>query len=401
MGRARWPYGLVAVLVAGGLCACEGHIAGAGGGDGPGAHDQDASPGADGPPGDARPADDGGPGDGGPGDGAAGDAGELPPLSHQTFLIGYNEAWFGGNFGTDYSTAFDLDYEKKVFDGIVAAGGHLVRLFVFQMPQGITLGASPPLSQSVSADVLANVDATLTEARKRGLWVYLTILDACTIVKIVDPYHTWGLDILTNASGGRDAFNENALAPLLGVVDAHQEGIFGIDIINEIQAAMQNGVFADSWNDARAFLAAEAAFIKTNLPWVRVTATAGWPSDILQTGAQYDIANGLYTGLGLDFYDLHAYYDSGSYTGATAMCNRALLDGVPIYLGEFGQKTHSEDDTLQYNATAAFLNNSIGLCFKGAFAWRYDPAEAWLHYMRADWTPRPAVTAMQAFGGLP
>jgi hypothetical protein len=352
---------------------------------------------------DARPADaagDGGlAGDGGADAGA--DAAPLPPMVQQTFLIGYNEAWFGGNFGTDYTTNFDLEYVRKVFDGIKAAGGHLVRLWLYELPQGITLGASPPLSESVSEEMLANLGTVLAEARQRALWVYLTLLDANTIVKVVEPYRTWGVSILTNANGARDAFNLNVLTPTLQVVDAHRENIFGIDILNEVQAAHQNSVFANAWNDSRAFLAAEAAFIKSQIPWVKVTSSAGWPSDILQTGAQYDIANGLYSGIGLDFYDLHAYYDSGTYTGATNMCNRALLDGVPVYLGEFGQKSHTVDDTLQYNATAAFLNNSIGLCFKGAFAWRFDPAESWWSYLRADWSQRPAVTPMQAFGGLP
>jgi len=40
------------------------------------------------------------------------------------------------------------------------------------------------------------------------------------------------------------------------------------------------------------------------------------------------------------------------------MCSRAATDGVPVYLGEFGQSTHSVDDTIQYDATASFLNNA-------------------------------------------
>jgi hypothetical protein len=328
------------------------------------------------------------------------DAG-LPPMKTQTFLIGYSEAWFGANFGTDYTTSFDLSYVQQVFDGIVADGGHLVRLFLWEIPQGFSLAASPPYTQQVSSQFLANVDTVLTEARRRALWAYITLLDANTIYKITGAIHTWGVNLLNDTSGEQAAFNTNALGPLLGVLDAHQDNVFGVDIVNEIQACSQNGVFPDATNGPRAFLQAEAAFIKSKSPWVKVTSSAGWPSDILMKGAQYDIANGLYSGLGLDFYDLHAYDDSGSYSGATAMCNRAASDGVPIYLGEFGQSTQQTDDTIQYDATASFLNNSRALCFKGAFAWRFDPQESYLAYVHSDFSPRPAVSIMQTFGALP
>jgi len=56
------------------------------------------------------------------------DGSVLPPMKTQAFLIGYNEAWFGSAFGTDYTTAFDLPAVRKTLDGIVAGGGHLVRL---------------------------------------------------------------------------------------------------------------------------------------------------------------------------------------------------------------------------------------------------------------------------------
>ena len=330
------------------------------------------------------------------------DGGPLPPMKAQKFLVGYNEAWFGPNFGTDYTTNFDLAYVRKIFDGIAAGGGHLVRLFLWEVPQGFTLAASPPYTQAVSAPFLANVDTVLTEARKRALWVYLTLLDANTIYKIVPgAIRTWGINLLNNTSGERDAFNTNAVAPLLTVLDTHQDVMFAIDVINEIQAAAQNGLFPDATSGPRAFIGAEASFIKSKSSWLRVTSTAGWPSDFLQTGAQYDIANGLYSGLGLDFYDVHAYDDSGAYPGATAMCNRAAADGVPIYLGEFGQSSKQTDDTIQYDSTASFLNNSMGLCLKGAFGWRFDPQESYLAYVHSDFSPRPAVAIMQTFGALP
>ncbi len=334
-------------------------------------------------------------------DGGASEAASLPPMKSQAFLIGYNEAWFGSKFGTDLTSDFDLGYVQKVFDGVASSGGHLVRLWLWEAPQGITLGAAAPQTEALSPAFVANLDAVIAEARKRGLWIYVTLLDANTIAKDSGTLHTYGVDLLNDTGGETEAFNANAVAPVLAMLEAHRDNLFGIDVINEIEAAQQNGVFADATNGARAFIAREAAFIKSKAPWVRVTASAGWPSDLLRTGAQYDIANGLFSGLGLDFYDVHAYADSGSFSGATDMCNRAASDGLPVYLGEFGQSTHALDDTLQYKATGYFLNNARSLCLKGAFAWRYDAAESWWGFVRPDFSPRPAVAIMQTFGGLP
>jgi hypothetical protein len=329
------------------------------------------------------------------------DAAPLPPMKTQRFMIGYNEAWFGSSFGTDYTTGYDLAYVQKILDGISKGGGHVVRIWLWEVPQGITLGTTVPQTQSVSTAFVSNVEAVIWEARKRGLWIYLTLLDANTIAKITGSLHTYGVNLLNNTGGELDAFNDKALAPVLTMLDGHKDNLFGIDIINEIQAAYKNSVFPDATAGPRAFIAKEAAFIKSKLPWAKVTASAGWPDDFFKTGAQYDIANGFYSGLGLDFYDLHVYSDSGSFTGATALCSKVAADGVSVYLGEFGQSSHTIDDTLQYKATASFLNNAAALCFRGAFAWRYDASESWWDYIRADFTDRPAVAIMQTFGAAP
>jgi len=88
--------------------------------------------------------------------------------------------------------------------------------------------------------------------------------------------------------------------------------------------------------------------------------------------------------------------------GATAVCDRAAADGVPVILGEFGQ--HSDaviDDTLQSNVTATFLSTARSLCFAAAIAWRYDYGPSCWDFVREDGSFRPAVSIMQAYGALP
>src|SRR6266576_1443033 len=79
--------------------------------------------------------------------------------------------------------------------------------------------------------------------------------------------------------------------------------------------------------------------------WLPVTTSAGG------SFAAFEIA---VSGLGLDFYDLHAYADGGLYPGLTAPCN-SNPPRVPIILGEYGQKSHIFSDDLQFGTTFIFL----------------------------------------------
>lgn len=322
-------------------------------------------------------------------------AAPLPPMPHQSFLVGYNQAWFGMAYASDLTTSFDLAYVRQTLDGINKAGGHIVRLWLFEGMQGVTLGQFAPQSKSVSPAMLANVDTVLTEARARGLWVYVTALNANDMPQASGPTRDFYYNLVNDKYGEGAAFQTNVLAPMLAVLDKHQDVVWGLDLVNEIAAARQRAFWPDLVNDARSFIQRIATFVHSKSPWLKVTSSAGWD------GAQYDISGGFFSGLGLDFYDLHVYADSGTYDGASAVCTRAQQDGVPVILGELGQKTMSEDDALQQSATQTFLTNAKALCFKAGLPWRYDAAEATWNFVRKDGTFRPAVSVMQSFGSMP
>lgn len=57
----------------------------------------------------------------------------LPAMTRPAFLVGYNEAWFGKHYGTDLTTNYDRAVVEKTFDGIVKAGGRVVRLWLFEL----------------------------------------------------------------------------------------------------------------------------------------------------------------------------------------------------------------------------------------------------------------------------
>ena len=318
----------------------------------------------------------------------------LPPMEMPDFLVGYNEAWFGPWFGTGFTSDFDPAYARSILDGVKAGGGRVVRLFLFELGQGLVLAPSTPQTQGISPELLANLEYVLKEARQRGLWVYLTALES-NHMSNYPPLTGYYRNLLSNTGGEQDAFNANVLGPLLQVLDRNADNVFGLDLANEIDAAKSDGMFSGLPLDpvaARAWIQRTRDFIRTRSPWLKVTVTLGKGGT-----AQYDLASGFLSGLGLDFYDVHLYSDNGTYGGATALCDRAALDGVPLYLGEFGQKTQVWNDTLHYAAAANFLSGAKLGCFKGALAWRFDPYEETWAYQLPDGGLRSTVQVIQAF----
>jgi len=131
---------------------------------------------------------------------------------------------------------------------------------------------------------------------------------------------------------------------------------------------------------------------------VRVTASAGHHT------AVPDLLRGRYDGLGLDFYDVHVYDDDGRIPNAYWLWWHARRRGVPIVLGEYGQKTERRDDRIQVRATRGFLYRARAWGFAGALAWRLDddrtavnPSFPMHHTYWMDGRPRPAVREVRRF----
>jgi hypothetical protein len=338
-------------------------------------------------------------------------AGKLPGGTGVNFLVGFNEAWFGQpGFGPNYvnylssapawippipNTTFDPNFVKTMFDGIMKNGGtRIVRIWVFTALQGIVLDRSKtPQIQGLTADLIGNLQTVFDKARQSAadhkgiLKVYVTALNggdmqvSATNISGLRPYFQ---KLLTDTLE-RDAFKTKALLPLLNLLNANSDVIYAFDLINEIEAPLNSGYSSwTSWTAARAWIKSMTDYVKPNASWLPVTSSAGWGS------AVQEITLGLFSGLNLDFYDLHVYSDSGTYSGQTALCNKVSADKVPIILGEYGQKSHTYSDSIQSTATAGFINGAKSHCFSAALAWKYETNETWWEYLRPDGSFRPA-----------
>jgi hypothetical protein len=155
-------------------------------------------------------------------------------------------------------------------------------------------------------------------------------------------------------------------------MNKYKDLIYALDLMNEIDNAadfsnvppcnVPNASSSCPVKVAQDWITDMTLFVHQYSSWLPVTASAGG------TYATFFIASGVFSGLGLDFYDLHAYADWGLYPGLTTVCNTT----VPIILGEYGQKTHNFDDWLQFATTFIFLTTAKTHCFSAALAWKYE-----------------------------
>lgn len=315
-------------------------------------------------------------------------------LPQSKFDIGYNENWFGNDYLFSLIKTFDVHYVNKVFDDIKGAGGDFVRIYLFQVRQGILLNKYVPQTLGIDPKMVANIKTVLDSAKDRGLRVYFTLHDANAMPPPSDKAQAelrdYYFNLLHNKYGENDAFNNNVLVPLLNLFEQYKETIYGIDLANEMSAAIKHSYwsFFDQFYGPRRWMKTTKDFIKSKAPWVRVSCSAMGPAEV---------ADGLYTDLGFDFYDLHVYNDKGEIPYFYKICEMVRKTRVPIIVGEFGQLTQKVDDALQSKVTYNLLRNAKFSCFSGAIAWRFDAADTIWHYQRPDGSLRPAVEVIKKF----
>jgi len=316
---------------------------------------------------------------------------QKPSTKKANFEIGYNEAWFGNDYLYSMIKTFDINYVNKVFADIKSSGGDIVRMYLFQVRQGLVINQFAPQTAGIDPVMFANIKSMLDSARAHGLRVYFTLHDADAMpAPPQSELRDYYFNLIHNKFGEADAFNANVMTPLLNLLSQYQDTVYGIDLANELSAAIKNqywGLF-DQFDGPRRWLKSMRDFIRTQAPWIRVSCSA------MNTA---DVEGGLYSDLGLDFYDVHIYNDKGEIPYFYELCDIVHKTGIPIIVGEFGQLGQNVDDALQSSVTLNLLNNAKNQCFSGAIAWRFDPADVVYHYQRSDGTLRPAVDVIKAF----
>jgi hypothetical protein len=301
----------------------------------------------------------------------------LPPA----FSVGYNEAWIKNNYGNWLAydqlfaepSAFNSSLVNAMFSGMAAGNAKIVRIFLFPALQGIcieadTSGSCP--APGLAREFLRNLKKVFSLARKSNFKLYITALDANdAYVANSNNYpvlYTYYKNLFSNNGGATTAYENSVLGPVLRLMSLNQDVIYGFDLIDEIEAAINAGYFSDYWIGAQAWIRNMTAFVNSKSPWLPVTSTAGYGY------AVQEVTLGLFSGLGPNFYDVHIYSDSGTYSGQTALCSKTKSDKLQIVLGEYGQQSSTVSDSIQSTATTQFLYRAKSSCFSSALAWKYE-----------------------------
>jgi len=316
----------------------------------------------------------------------------------QELRVGYNQAWIEGSYGHDLTDRFDPGAWERILRRTRLGGGSVVRIWLLEgkAKEGVIWDGHRPMG--VEPALLSNLRALIARAEAERVQIYWALLDGNW------PEH-WakGIDserqfnVFNDRYGYGTEFRERVLAPILRVLSERPQVNYAFDMLNEVQGGVSAGFWPEGWRGAKRFMAATSAFVHAHAPALKVTASSGHHS------AAWDLLCGRFDGVGLDFYDVHAYSDTGKIRYGRFLARHARRRGLPIVLGEFGQKSKSRDPALQAQVVRKALANARRLGFAAALAWRLEDEQA--HDLRFSFydgdRARPALDVMRAAAGLP
>jgi len=316
------------------------------------------------------------------------------PCSAQT--LGYNLGWIEGKYGRDLTTAFDEADWRRVLRRTRVGGGAALRVWLFegQQKEGVVWSGHRP--DGLDPSFLRNTARVIELAREEQVQIYWTAFTANWAPNwergtIHSERH---YNLLNDRYGHGQRFREVVLAPLLDLLARNPDVTWGFDLMNEVQGSTRPWFWSDGWIGARKWIREWAAFVQGRCPGIQVTASSGHHT------ASVDILSGRFDGLGLDFLDVHVYSDRGTIPLGWWLARHARRQGIPLVVGEVGQKGDTNDPAFQARLLARFLDHARERGVAAVFPWRLEDAQrdgARFTFWEPDGEPRPAVDVMRAF----
>ncbi len=302
----------------------------------------------------------------------------LVPALSLAFNVGFNQAWLKNNYehqwtGADYSPS----ETRRILDLTSHAGGETLRLWLFEGQNSTSLIWKAEKVSGLHPDFLKNLEDFIKAARERNIKVYLTLFDGNLLRTLQNgPFRNRWWNILNNKFGARAAFQQNALNPLLEFLyrDDIRPWVFGLDVMNEIDAAVAGWEFEGGWKGANNFVCDFKNRIHSQRQSqlsIPVTASIGWPAiPFYSKGAQNLILDPNPHPSCVDFWDIHFYNNEGKIPNCEKIKQVSKKYKKKIYLGEFGQQSKQFSDSLQLLSTREFIKNAKACGLSGALAWR-------------------------------
>ena len=298
-------------------------------------------------------------------------------LNGSSFIKGANLPWIDGDFYNDlavnphypdWGCGYNSAHMNSYLADLHSMGITVVRFWLNTDDQGCTLDANGYVT-GVTALFWTNLDNVVSLAGNNGISLYLTLSEG-------------RFDWLTN-SAMANAYKTNCLLPLIQRYKGNNR-VFGIDLMNELDAWVADTQMGNPWISSGASWAQAQAYI-TNF----ASAVHSADSNRLVSCSQvyHSWTNLTYwKGLGLDFYDFHEYSDSISLPAASS-----LGMDKPIYIGECGQASGDStwSDSLQSACELEALNSASSGGYAGVSIWAYQ---------YPDWTLLPQYCMLNTNG---
>jgi len=281
-------------------------------------------------------------------------------LTGAGFIKGANLPWIDGNYYNDLATNphhpdWGSAYSSADMNGCLSnlnqMGVTVVRFWVNTDDQGCLLNGNGYVT-GVTNQMWRNLDNLVALAGSNHLSLYLTLSEG-------------RFDWLTNAAMA-NAYKTNCLVPLI-LRYRGNTNIFGIDLMNELDAWIVDPTMGNPWISSGATWA-QAQYYITNFA---TAVHANDPSRLVSCSHVYHGWSNLssWKGLGLDFYDFHYYSDTIALPPVAS-----LGMDKPVFVGECGQDNADTtwSDALQNTCELAALNSGFSGGYAGVSIWSYS-----------------------------
>jgi hypothetical protein len=308
----------------------------------------------------------------------------LPVNGTPQFVHGINCGWFEGQYDHDiginplhpeWGCWYDPVKVQQYLQDMKNMNANVVRIWLHENKEGLVLDGTGHVT-GLDPTFVTNLDDLVARAGALGLTIYMTLNGGDA---------DWVMNVSKQTS-----YLENAVKPMASRYRGSRT-IFAYDVMNEIEGVVGgpdgNYDTGATWDQARAYIVAASAAIRSVDSGRLITCSSGWHG-------YANLQKGYFSGLGLDFYDCHVYDDGGFVPDASALG----LD-KPVILGEHGQTTGRTSNSIQNNSCAGFLQSTSAGGWAGHAIWHYDHAASTdIHRMlNSDGSWRPVGVTMRDF----
>jgi len=316
----------------------------------------------------------------------------------QRFALGANWAWlnFGGDFGgikpwNQLGVSGDPAKVSAALAAMKAAGVSVIRWWMFPRfyTDSISFGSDDAPS-GIGGTLIADVQKALELAAQQDVYLMLTpfSFDGFAPTKTEAGIYARGLQPMVLDAARRKKLIQNLIVPIAKAVEAspHRHRMLAWDLINEPEWAMTgaNLYGAEPFDPEPGLQAITHAQMETFLKEL-TQALRGASSALVTVGGAAIKWGKAWTGVGLDFYQLHYYdwiYEWYPYKSVTP--TSIGLTGKPVVMGEL--PTTGLSAIAGKGLPAVTLGQLLADLWSGGYA----GALPWAYHDSAfPWTPAP------------